>query len=506
MHRDEQNELQEGRHAACFFGSMPVSRILAFVVVAATSVCAQVGGVVSGIDSGVVAKWDNAMPLDATTPLNIPGTANGMHLGDFSVCFALNIQAFAAGDHSKDLLWLASAGRGHVHFDVGPIRGVLCRREWKSSDTIAMPEMNVTGQWQHVALVVKRDPKQALSGLWLNGVERNSWKELAGNLVLTKGEFLLPGLLHGGQIAGLRLYNRALSRAEIVELAAMPPMAGLQPKLKPFGDSMRLMADEVIAVLGGTEAVAVVEEGTMEALLMRQFPGSRVKLRDLAWEADTVFRQDRPMNFGGLRQQLERCRATAVVLMFGRQECLEQGEAGLAGFRDGLEKLMSDAAQVTPRMVLVEPPPFEAALLEHNVDLKKYAAVIQDVAKKHGALFAPWQGGSESRLTRDGLNLSATGMARAGQNMAALAGGDLSAPDEKLQALVRAKNLLWHRYWRPANWAFLHGDRTAQPSSRDHEDPTRRWFPAELEKYLPLIEAKEKEIGTRANELGGKLP
>lgn len=501
----EQNELQEGRHAACFFGTMPVLRILAFIVLT-TSVFAQVGGVVSGIDSGVVAKWDGAIPLDATTPLNIPGSANGMHLGDFSICFALNIQAFAGGDHSKDLLWLASGGRGHVHFAVGPTRGILCRREWKVSDTIAMPEMNVAGHWQHVALVVKRDPKQALSGLWLNGVERNSWNEPAGSLVLTRGEFVLPGVLHGGQIAGLRLYNRALSRAEIMELAVLPSMAGLQPKLKPFADSMQLMADEIIAVLGGTEAAAVMEDGTMEALLMRQFPGSRVKLRDLAWEADTVLRQDRPMNFGGLRQQLERCRATAVVMMFGRQECLEQGESGLAEFRNGLEKLVSQAAQVTPRMVLVEPPPFEAALVAHNEDLKKYTAVVHDMAQKHGALFAPWQEGVISRLTRDGLNLVDAGAARAGQNVAVLGGGDLSAPDAKLQRLVREKNALWHRYWRPANWAFLHGDRTAQPSSRDHEDPTRRWFPSELEKYLPLIEAKEHEIWTRANELGGKLP
>ncbi|HEY1049368.1 MAG TPA: hypothetical protein VGE39_06425, partial [Prosthecobacter sp.] len=64
----------------------------------------------------------------------------------------------------------------------------------------------------------------------------------------------------------------------------------------------------------------------------------------------------------------------------------------------------------------------------------------------------------------------------------------------------------WHRYWRPANWAFLHGDRTAQPSSRDHVDPTQRWFPSELEKYPPLIQAKEDELWKLANDLGGKLP
>jgi len=30
--------------------------------------------------------------------------------------------------------------------------------------------------------------------------------------------------------------------------------------------------------------------------------------------------------------------------------------------------------------------------------------------------------------------------------------------------------------------------------SRDQRDPTKRWFPEEMEQWLPLIEAKEQEI------------
>ena len=30
--------------------------------------------------------------------------------------------------------------------------------------------------------------------------------------------------------------------------------------------------------------------------------------------------------------------------------------------------------------------------------------------------------------------------------------------------------------------------------SRDHRDATKRWFPEEMEQWLPLIEAKEQEI------------
>jgi hypothetical protein len=63
-----------------------------------------------------------------------------------------------------------------------------------------------------------------------------------------------------------------------------------------------------------------------------------------------------------------------------------------------------------------------------------------------------------------------------------------------LHAAIVAKNRLWFHYTRPQNWAFLAGNRTNQPSSRDHLDPSKRWFPEEMEQWVPLIEAKEKEI------------
>ena len=76
-----------------------------------------------------------------------------------------------------------------------------------------------------------------------------------------------------------------------------------------------------------------------------------------------------------------------------------------------------------------------------------------------------------------------------------------SADEEKLRQIIIAKNRLWFDYWRVQNWAFLAGDRTNQPSSREHLDPTRRWFPEEREKFLPLIEAKEREIDALAEKL-----
>ena len=71
---------------------------------------------------------------------------------------------------------------------------------------------------------------------------------------------------------------------------------------------------------------------------------------------------------------------------------------------------------------------------------------------------------------------------------------------KKRQAIIE-KNQFWFDYWRPMNWAFLHGDRTEQPSSRDHRNPNIRWFPQELEKFQALIQQKEGEIAARVENL-----
>jgi hypothetical protein len=354
--RHEQNELQEADHGASFVGSMLYRCLIGITLLLTSSTTAQVSGDVSDLQAGLVAKWDEVMPLDIEKTLRLPTEAEGMKLEDFAVVFAFQVEKEPDMHHGSHILALINESQsGLLDWNLGT-KGFSITLEGRGFGHPVSVSQPMEGRWWQVLLNVKRDARQALSGIWVNGVEMNSWREVPGPIVLTKALFDPCSRGLGGQIANLRLYNRALTRPEILELASMAPMAGLQTKLEPFIGSMKLMTQEVVTVLGGTEAVAMMEEGTMEALMLTQFPGSRVKVRSLAWEADTVFRQDRPMNFGGLKQQLVRSAATVAMLMFGRQECLERGEAGLTEFRAALEKLVKLCAEVTPRLVLLEPP------------------------------------------------------------------------------------------------------------------------------------------------------
>ena len=116
-------------------------------------------------------------------------------------------------------------------------------------------------------------------------------------------------------------------------------------------------------------------------------------------------------------------------------------------------------------------------------------------------------------MTSDGMHLTINGQAvaataifrllglqPAGKGMPAVGSmGQWEDPAyENLRLAVVAKNRLWFDSWRPMNWAFLGGDRTEQPSSRDHRDPKVRWFPEEMERFKPLIQQAEARVESLA--------
>ena len=289
-----------------------------------------------------------------------------------------------------------------------------------------------------------------------------------------------------------------------------------------------LHANDVVAFVGGSDVASAQFTGHIEALLVAKFPHTR--FRNFGWEGDTVFAQPRDIGFPPLREHLRRAGVTVLFLEFGRAEALSDRET-VPRFVAAYETLLNDCAKLAPRLLLVTPPPLETGggllpdLSTRNASLAAHAEAIRGLARSRSLpvvdLFLEFGGAShvEPRLTDNGLQFTSRGHALIAAGFARQLGfGDWAAragdPDraggwpearwEKLRQIVIEKNRLWFNYWRPQNWAFLGGDRTSQPSSRDHLDPKVRWFPAEMEQYLPLIREKEEAMEQSAAQLRGE--
>jgi hypothetical protein len=237
-----------------------------------------------------------------------------------------------------------------------------------------------------------------------------------------------------------------------------------------------------------------------------------------------VFAQPRDVGFPPLAEHLQRAGATVVFVQFGRAEALS-GRETVPTFHAALAKLVEQCVKQTPRILLVTPAPFESGdgmapdLSSRNTQLAAHANAIRTLARARQLplvdLFDEFGGAahSEPRITTDGLLLSPRGHAHVAEaftrqlgfrDLTLRAGGVdqngrwSNESFEKLRQHVLEKNRLWFNYWRPQNWAFLGGDRISQQSSRDHRNPSVRWFPAEMEKYVPLLRAQEAEIEAAA--------
>ena len=294
---------------------------------------------------------------------------------------------------------------------------------------------------------------------------------------------------------------------------------------------------DVIAFVGGEDMVAAGEHGHLEFLLTRALPDHRLRFRNLAWEGDTVFEQRRDLNFPTWEEQFDKVGATVVIAQFGQMESLA-GKEKLPEFVAAYDALLERFRGGGKRRVFVVGPVPIGVRIEPDAYAREIGSLaLRKKMRTFGLIWASMRGPMVWTF-RDGVHLdepshrtlaSHLGVRLAPEvaeinkeaqqaKWAALSwivspgeprfyGGpplpsaNRLADIRRLHELINDKNRLWFDYWRPQNWAFLAGDRTVQPSSRDHVDPSKRWFPPEREQFLPLIEAKEAEIAALAAKL-----
>ncbi|MCH2063065.1 MAG: hypothetical protein MK194_05015 [Roseibacillus sp.] len=323
-----------------------------------------------------------------------------------------------------------------------------------------------------------------------------------GGLAQTHGKMQLTG---GGEtipLTGSWHYREGASLSKLLAPVPTDSTAIVTPA-KPFAGKFTLRPHDVVALAGGTNMVKQFESGHLETLLTHA-ASDPLYFRDLAWQADTVYRQQRPRNFGTHLDLLQRMGASVIIANFGQAEALD-GATQLPQFLAAYSTLLDEFAKCTPRIILVSPHRFEKPttpllpdLSKRNGDVAAYSEGIRQLAERRGYLYVDLHKLDPSGLTTGSSHFTPEGQRAWAQHvMSQLTGQEIHAGDDPLEPLrqrIQHKNLLWRQHWRPTNWSFLYGNRQHVPSSRDHRPGKPRWFPEEVDAIIPLIEQAEVEI------------
>ena len=307
--------------------------------------------------------------------------------------------------------------------------------------------------------------------------------------------------------------------------ALVRPLAKTVLPMPAFANGFTLKGDQSLVIIGGANAAECQRHGYLETLLAAAHPGQRLRVRNMAWPADTVYQQQRPRNFFGVAKpsygEADRRKplpANVVFVWLGQAESLE-GKEKLPDFTKAYEQTLEQLSTRTSRLVLVTPVPFEDPLglgldvRKRNDNLKHYAGAIRrlGLARKLPVVDLTFTLHGQA-ITRDGATLSRKGqwiVARtiavqlgladpASTIRAAVTGELIPIPAEELRQTILRKNRLWRQFWLPTNWAFLYGNRQTQPSSRDHNDSGFRWFPEEVQAIVPQLEQMDSLIQGKA--------
>lgn len=302
--------------------------------------------------------------------------------------------------------------------------------------------------------------------------------------------------------------------------------AAVESPAPPFEGGIFLpRPGETISFIGGTDTFEQDRHGFVETRFQLAWPEHRLRLRNLAWQGDTLFHQARPLHFytakgdsqpGSTPDNRQRTEPGIIFICFGKMESLDDGCAP-AGFLDAYRALLAGLETRSRRIVLVAPAPFFPAgaagsLAEgRNKRLAGFVTGMRALAAERSLLFVdfftPLLAEPDAGLSANGVHLTEKGhravaglMAKQLQFPARPASPGGPAALQSLGQAIERKNRLWQQYYRPTNWAFLFGDRQHVPASRDPVDRDERWFIREIDALPALIAETEADIHRHARE------
>lgn len=157
-------------------------------------------------------------------------------------------------------------------------------------------------------------------------------------------------------------------------------------------------AGDRVVFLGATLLEREQDDGYLETLLTARFADKNLTFRNLAWSGDTVWGDSRAgfdtakEGFERLVKQVGDAKPSVIVLEFGRNESFA-GDAGLADFVAGYNRLLDAIADTEARLVFLGPAKLEALgaplpdPAEQNRNIARYAAAAAEIAGERGGWY-----------------------------------------------------------------------------------------------------------------------
>ncbi len=422
--------------------------------------------------------------------------------------FDLTFQARTLGRVGTGLFFRSAAEPGKRilgwQVDIGPGLDGGLYKEGPQGGLISYPDkaklngVAKTGDWNTYR--IRAEGRRLRT--WVNGIAMQDHEEKGARR--TRGVIALelsPGSTGRAAFKDFRLEVLPDSTEAATETTADGPLGRMtdriaaRPRPTPFADGrFRADPEDVVVFTGAENMVIEQNTGALESLLTARLGAQTPKFRHLGWEGDTVFRQNRMMEWGNWEQNLRGAGATTVVTWFGQVEALDPTRTPEA-FAEAYEKLLMEFAQVTPRIIVLGPPPFEKPRDPRvrdntglNPRLVRFAGAAEAIARRHGFMYVDLLGlkaAAGETLTRDGLHFTAAGARLVGAAVADRLVPGAGEPGESLRAAIVEKNRLWFDTWRCMNWAFAYGDRTTQPFAKGAPDHPS--FVEELRQHQPRL-------------------
>jgi lysophospholipase L1-like esterase len=182
----------------------------------------------------------------------------------------------------------------------------------------------------------------------------------------------------------------------ILFLFSTLPISPASAQTKPSGNFELKDGDRVV-FLGNSIFENDFQFGYLELALTTRFADKGITFRNLGWTGDNVWGEARstytnpPTPYQHLMEDIAKAQPTVVFLGYGGVEA-QEGQAGLAHFKEGLNNLLNKFDSLGAKTVLLSTIPVVSSdtaqhISQRNADLELYSKAIAEVAAQRNKQF-----------------------------------------------------------------------------------------------------------------------